>query len=149
MPEPLRLRVLVRILPPKACEKLNVAPEATVMAPVEFTWDVPLVIYSVPALTAIAPVMVLPVPPASESVPVPDLVRLDPVLLKALAKVTDWPLVLILYAWAAAVLKRDDKSVVMPLYCRVPPPKLIVPEEPSDAAFPIATVPALMLVPPL
>ena len=44
-------------------------------------------------------------------------------------------------------LMREEISVVMPEpYCKVPPPKVILPEAPSPVELPITTVPALMVV---
>ena len=52
--------------------------------------------------------------PPKVKVPEPVFVRLPPELVKFEAKITLLPLVSIPYCWAAAVLNRAERSVVMP-----------------------------------
>ena len=60
-----------------------------------------------PPFTVVPPLALLLLA-VKESVPLPDFVRLAPALLRALARVTDSPLVLKLNCWLAAVLKRAE-----------------------------------------
>ncbi len=70
-------------------------------APTEATFTL-----SVPDETVAPPEYVLD--PDKVKTPAPDLIKEPPALVSAVAQVTFWLLVSTLYAWLAAVLKRDE-----------------------------------------
>ena len=81
----------------------SVAPSATVIAPGS---DATFATCKVPALTTVPPVKELV--PESSRVPVPVLKIDPPTLERLLARITLCPLVSILIAWLAALLKREE-----------------------------------------
>ena len=84
-----------------------------------------------------------------ERVPVPSLVRLVPVPAMPDEKPTLMPLVSIRIGWFPVARNRPEKSVVIPLYCRVPPPKEMAPPVPNATPEAARTVPALIAAPPV
>ena len=118
------------------------------MLPATIPLAVPLPSCKTPALTVVVPLKLLLA--ARTSVPVPSLVR-PPILelARALAKVTVWPLVLREMGPLLLAMPPEQSSVLLPVNCSVPPPKVMAPP-PARAAEPanVSTPPLRLVTPP-
>ena len=90
--------------------------------------------------------------PERVSVPPPDLVR-PAVFEESItpARVTSLPLVLSKMPPAVVFLKRVDQSwpALVAVYCKVPPPKVMLPPTPSAEAWSTTKVPRVRVVVPV